>query len=140
MLVLAMDALRMLFIYSLAFQMTFLLFAGKFTHIIVLAPRRPSVTLGKEILEAVLHLGRTTAGTAKQKMVELHSLSPVSIFINFFISETQIAGFLNTVGMFDCKSGTCKSESSPLHITCMHIGHQFIFTCLLIHGGKLVTV
>ena len=59
------------------------IFSGKFPHIIVSAPGKPSTTLGKDNLEAVIQFGPTPVGTSMQKMVELHNLSPVSRTINY---------------------------------------------------------
>jgi hypothetical protein len=41
---------------------------------------KPSTTLNKATLEAVIEFGPTAVGTTVQKMVELHNLSPVSNF------------------------------------------------------------
>ena len=65
---------------SLIFLMDFASFLGKFPHIIVSAPGKPSTTLGKDNLEAVIQFGPTPVGTLVQKMVELHNLSPVRHF------------------------------------------------------------
>lgn len=50
---------------------------GKYPHIIVSSPGKPSTTLNKDILEAVMQFGPTPVGTTVQKMVELHNLSVV---------------------------------------------------------------
>ncbi|XP_053386703.1 cilia- and flagella-associated protein 65-like isoform X2 [Mercenaria mercenaria] len=50
---------------------------GKYPHIIVSSVGKPSTTLNKDTLEAVIQFGPTAVGTTVQKMVELHNLSPV---------------------------------------------------------------
>ncbi|XP_060587307.1 cilia- and flagella-associated protein 65-like isoform X2 [Ruditapes philippinarum] len=50
---------------------------GKYPHIIVSSVGKPSTTLNKATLEAVIEFGPTAVGTTVQKMVELHNLSPV---------------------------------------------------------------
>lgn len=50
---------------------------GKYPHIIVSTPGKPSTALNKDNLEAVIQFGSTAVGTSVQKMVELHNLAAV---------------------------------------------------------------
>ncbi|KAL4217273.1 hypothetical protein ACF0H5_023724 [Mactra antiquata] len=58
-------------------KVTTMIGIGKYPHIIVSSVGKPSTTLNKDTLNAVINLGPAAVGTTVQKMVELHNLSPV---------------------------------------------------------------
>ncbi|KAH3749495.1 hypothetical protein DPMN_183993, partial [Dreissena polymorpha] len=75
---------------------------GKYPHIIVSSVGKPSTTLNKDNLEAVIQFGPTAVGTTVQKMVELHNLAPVRA--PYKVEHTSALSRIDTV--FQCPKMT----------------------------------